>query len=72
MKIKKRYLMLFMIAVLLAPVAAEHAYEMRQAFHVGGEWLLIVLFPLLGVLGDSVKGLWNDFKRSFEHDATID
>ena len=52
-----KYLFLIAIGVILTPTAIQEAFETRQAFYIGGEWLLIPLFILSGVLVDSFKGM---------------
>ena len=52
---RKKYIFLISIAFLLTPSAVDSAYEMRQAMHFGGEWLLVPLAMLIGLVVDSFK-----------------
>lgn len=64
MKIQKKYLVLFGIGMILTPGAVKEAFEARQALHFGGEWLLVVLFPMLGLVVDSFKELYKESKKA--------
>ena len=64
MKIQKKYLVLFGIGMILTPVAVKEAFEVRQAFEFGGEWLLIALFPMMGLVVDSFKELYEESKKA--------
>ena len=59
-KSRKKYIVLIAIAFLLTPIAIDSAYEMRQALHFGGEWLLVPLAMLIGLVVDSFKELLNE------------
>lgn len=52
-----KYVVLVAIAFLLTPSAVDAAFEARQAIHFGGEWLLIPLAMLIGLVVDSLKEL---------------
>lgn len=53
---RKKYIVLIAIAFLLTPISVASAYEMRQALHFGGEWLLVPFAILIGLAVDSFKG----------------
>ena len=59
-KSRKKYIFLIAIAFLLTPSAIDAAYAARQAIHYGGEWLLVPLAILIGLVVDSFKLLLND------------
>lgn len=54
---RKKYLILIVVAFLATPYAVDTAYEMRQAIHFGGEWLLVPLAVLIGLAIDSFKDI---------------
>lgn len=60
---RKKYIVLVAIAFLLTPIAVDSAYEMRQALHFGGEWLLVPLAMLIGLVVDSLKLLLNEDQK---------
>lgn len=67
-KSRKKYIFLIAIAFLLTPSAVDAAFEARQAMHFGGEWLLVTLAMLIGLVVDSfiemVKEAQKAVKRS--------
>lgn len=64
MKIQKKYLVLLGIGIILTPGAVKEAFEARQAFEFGGEWLLIALFPVMGLVVDSLKESYKESKKA--------
>lgn len=60
---RKKYIFLIVIAFLLTPRAVEAAFEARQAIHFGGEWLLIPLAMLIGLVVDSFKTLIKEVQK---------
>ena len=62
-KSRKKYIFLIVIAFLLTPISVQEAYEMRQAMHFGGEWLLVPLFILVGLVVDSFKELIKEVQK---------
>lgn len=62
-KSRKKYLVLIAIAFLLTPSAVDAAFEVRQALHFGGEWLLVPLAVLVGLVIDSFKELLNEVQK---------
>ena len=71
-RISKKYIVLIAISILLTPNAVEAAYEARQALHFGGEWLLVPLAVLMGLVVDSFKASYIEYKRSMNYDRRID
>ena len=71
-RISKKYIVLIAISILLTPNAVEAAYEARQALHFGGEWLLVPLAVLMGLVADSFKASYIEYKRSMNYDQRID
>lgn len=69
---RMKYLFLIALGVILTPTAIQEAFETRQAFYIGGEWLIIPLFLLSCLVVDSFKGFYRDFKRSMKYDQRID
>ena len=62
-RISKKYIVLITVSILLTPSAVEAAYQARQAFHFGGEWLLIPLAVLMGLVADTFKEIINKVKE---------
>lgn len=62
-KSRKKYLVLIAIAFLLTPSAVDAAFEARQAMHFGGEWLLVPLVILIGLVVDSFKALIKEVQK---------
>ena len=62
-KSRKKYIVLIAIAFLLTPSVVEAAFEARQAFHFGGEWLLVPLAVLIGLVVDSFKDLIKEIDK---------
>lgn len=56
-KCRKKYIFLIVIAFLLTPSAVDAAFKARQVLHFGGEWLLIPLAMLIGLVVDSFREL---------------
>ncbi len=54
-KVSKKYVIAIFVGIVLTPSAVSQAYEMREGFYIGGEWLLIPLF-ILALLA------WENFK----------
>lgn len=54
-KSRRKYVVLIAVAFLLTPGAVDAAFEARQAMHFGGEWLLVPLAILSGLVVDSFK-----------------
>lgn len=71
-RISKKYIVLIAISILLTPNAVEAAYEARQAMHFGSEWLLVPLAVLMGLVVDSFKASYIEYKRSMNYDQRID
>lgn len=69
---RKKYIALIAIAFLLTPSAVDAAFEARQAFHFGSEWLLVPLAVLMGLVVDSFKASYIEYKRSMNYDQRID
>lgn len=69
---RKKYIVLIAVAFLLTPSAVDAAFEARQALHFGGEWLLVPLALLIGLVIDGFKDLYRDFERSIKYDKGID
>lgn len=65
---RKKYVVLIAVAFLLTPSAAETAFEARQSLQFGGEWLLVPLAILVGLVSDSFKAFYIDFQRSMKYD----
>ncbi len=65
-RINKKYIVLITISILLTPNAVEAAYQARQAFHFGGEWLLVPLAVLMGLVADSFKDLIKEVENNNE------
>lgn len=59
----KKYIVLVAIAFLLTPSSVDAAFEARQALHFGGEWLLVPLAILVGLVIDSFKELINEGQK---------
>lgn len=51
----KKYLLLLAVGALILPIGITEAFEQRQAFFIGGEWLLLIIPGLIRVGIDSVK-----------------
>ena len=62
-KSRKKYIFLIVIAFLLTPSAVESAFEARQALHFGGEWLLVPLAMLIGLVVDSFKDIVKEAQK---------
>ena len=62
-KEKKKYIVLIAVAFLLTPSAVKAAFEARQALHFGGEWLLVPLAILSGLVVDSFKELGKEMQK---------
>ncbi len=62
-RISKKYIVLITISILLTPSAVEAAYQARQAFHFGGEWLLVPLAVLMGLVAGTFKEIINKVKE---------
>ena len=62
-KSRKKYIVLIAIAFLLTPSAADAAFEARQAFHFGSEWLLVPFFILIGLVVDSFKEMFKEAQK---------
>lgn len=62
-RISKKYIVLIAISILLTPNAVEAAYEARQALHFGGEWLLVPLAVLMGLVADSFKDIIKEVQK---------
>ncbi len=71
-RISKQYMVLIAVSILLTPNAVKAAYEARQALHFGGEWLLVPLAVLMGLVVDSFKASYIEYKRSMNYDQRID
>ena len=71
-KSRKKYIFLIVIAFLLTPISVQEAYEMRQAMHFGGEWLLVPLFILVGLVVDSFKELIKEVQKQWERSWCYD
>lgn len=62
-KSRKKYIVLIAIAFLLTPSSVDAAFEARQAFHFGGEWLLVPFFILVGLVVDSFKEMFKEAQK---------
>lgn len=65
-KSRKKYIVLIVIAFLLTPTVVSEAYEMRQALHFGGEWLLVPLAIVVGLVIDSFKELIKEAQKAMK------
>ena len=65
---KKKYVILIAIALILTPGAVVAAREFRDGFYIGGEWLLIPLAILIGLLIDSSKDFFLAAKEVNDYD----
>lgn len=62
-KIGGKYIVLITVSILITPNAIEAAYQARQAFHFGGEWLLVPLAVLMGLVVDSFKDIIKEVQK---------
>lgn len=62
-KVGGKYIVLITVSILLTPSAVEAAYQARQAFHFGGEWLLVPLAVLIGLVVDSFKDIIKEVQK---------
>lgn len=60
---RKKYIVLVAIAFLLTPSSVDMTFKARQAMHFGGEWLLVPLAVLVGLVVDSFKELLNEEQK---------
>lgn len=60
---RMKYVLLVAIAFLLTPSAVGAAFEARQALHFGGEWLLVPLAVLIGLVIDSFKDMLRETSK---------
>lgn len=65
-KNRKKYIILIAIAFLLTPSAVDAAYEARQAMHFGGEWLLVPLAMLIGLVVDGFKEMAKEAQKTMK------
>ena len=63
-----KYVYLIVAAILLTPTAVAGAREFRDGFYIGGEWLLIPLAILIGLLIDSSKDFFLAAKEVNDYD----
>lgn len=63
---RKKYIVLVAIAFLLTPSAVKAAFEARQALHFGGEWLLVPLAMLIGLVVDSFKEMVKEAQKAMK------
>ena len=54
-KVSKKYVIAILIGIVLTPSAVNQAYEMREGFYIGGEWLIVPLFILVLLVWDNFK-----------------
>ena len=54
-KVSKKYVIAILIGIVLTPTAVSQAYEIREGFYIGGEWLIIPLFILVLLVWDNFK-----------------
>lgn len=52
---RTKYIVLISIAFLMTPALIDVGYETRQAFAPGGEWLLVPVAILMGLVVDKFK-----------------
>lgn len=65
-RISKKYIVLIAISILLTPNAVEAAHKARQALYFGGEWLLVPLAVLMGLVVDSFKDIIKEVQNHNE------
>ena len=65
-RISKQYMVLIVISILLTPNAVKAAYEMREGFYIGGEWFLVPVAVLMGLVADSFKDLIKEVENNNE------
>ena len=65
-KSRKKYIFLIAIAFLLTPSSVASAYEMRQALHFGGEWLLVPFAMLIELVVDSFKEMVKEAQKAMK------
>ena len=62
-KIGGKYIVLIAVSILLTPNAVKAAYEMREGFYIGGEWLLVPVAVLIGLVVDSFKDIIKEVQK---------
>lgn len=62
-KSRKKYIVLIAIAFLITPSAVKAAFEAREALHFGGEWLLVPLAMLIGLVVNSFKDIVKEAQK---------
>lgn len=70
-KSRKKYIVLIAIAFLLTPSAVDAAFEARQAMHFGGEWLLVPLAILIGLVVDSLKEMVKEAQKAMKRSERL-